>query len=299
MINNFANAYNKIFIKLSDWYEMIISMLPNFLVAVLVLIITFIVAKFIRNIVSKTLHRFLYNEAVNSLLNAIVYASIIIAGTFVALGVLNLDKTVTSLLAGIGILGLAVGFAFKDVASNFLSGIYMAVKSPINVGDIIEYNDIYGTIKEIGIRATTLTTLQGQDVVIPNRLIIENYYTHYTINGQRRIDLSVGISYGDNLEKAENITKKAIEEIQFLKPGKTVELFYTEFGSSSINFVVQYWVDFKTETDYLKAQSQGIKNIKQAYDKNDITITFPIRTLDFGINGGKSLSEVLSEAKSE
>ncbi len=299
MISNFTNAYNKIFIKLADWYEISITMLPNFLVAIFVLILTFILAKFIRKVVSKTLQQFLYNEAVNSLLNTTVYTAIIIGGTFVALGVLNLDKTVTSLLAGIGILGLAVGFAFKDVASNFLSGIYMAVKSPINVGDIIEYNDIYGTVKEIGIRATTLTTIQGQDVIIPNRLIIENYYTHYTVNGQRRIDLSVGISYGDNLEKAENITKNAIEKISFLKPGKTVELFYTEFGSSSINFVVQYWVDFNTETDYLKAQSQGIKNIKQAYDKNDITITFPIRTLDFGIKGGKSLSEVLSEVNKE
>ncbi len=299
MISNFTNAYNKIFLKLYDWYDTIITMLPNFLVAIFVLIISFLLAKFIRNIVSKTLHRFLFNEAVNSLLNTIVYTAIITAGTFVALGVLNLDKTVTSLLTGIGIIGLAVGFAFKDVASNFLSGIYMALKSPINVGDIIEYNDIYGTVKEIGIRATTLTTLQGQDVIIPNRLIIENYYTHYTINGQRRIDLSVGISYGDNLEKAENITKKAIEKISFLKSGKSVELFYTEFGSSSINFIVQYWVDFNTETDYLKAQSQGIKNIKHAYDNNDITITFPIRTIDFGIKGGKSLSEVLSEVNKE
>ncbi|MBS2098998.1 mechanosensitive ion channel family protein [Carboxylicivirga linearis] len=296
MLDKINQASDKIINKLLDWAETIITMLPNLIVAIVVLVIFFTIAKWVRKLLNKALFKVSSNHSVNSLIATIVFTAITFAGAFVALNVLNLDKTVTSLLAGIGIAGLAIGFAFKDVASNFLSGIYMAVKSPINVGDIIEYNEVYGTVKDIGIRATTITTMQGQDVVFPNRLIVENYYTHFTINGHRRIDLSVGISYGDDLEKAEEVTKEAIREISYLEPGTTVELFYTEFGSSSINFVIQYWVKFARESDYLKAQSQGIKNIKKAYDQNDITITFPIRTLDFGMKGGKSLGEVLSEA---
>nr|WP_319399293.1 mechanosensitive ion channel family protein [uncultured Carboxylicivirga sp.] len=299
MFDKISEATDKILLKIQGWIETFITMLPNVIVAVLVVVAFYIVAKWVRKFLNKALFRVSSNHSVNSLISTIVFSIISFAGAFVALNVLNLDKTVTSLLAGIGIAGLAIGFAFKDVASNFLSGIYMAVKSPINVGDIIEYNDVYGSVKEIGIRATTITTMQGQDVVFPNRLIVENYYTHFTINGHRRIDLEVGISYGDDLEKAEEVTKEAIRKISYLEPGTTVELFYTEFGSSSINFVIQYWVKFARETDYLRAQSQGIKNIKKAYDHNDITITFPIRTLDFGMKGGKSLSEVFSEVNTE
>jgi small conductance mechanosensitive channel len=137
--------------------------------------------------------------------------------------------------------------------------------------------------------------MQGQDVVIPNRLIVENVYTHYTMNGIRRIDLGIGISYGDDLEKAERITLQAIQKLDFLKEDKPVDLYYEEFGSSSINFILRYWVDFSKETDYLKALSEGIKSIKTAYDENDITITFPIRTLDFGMKGGKTFSDMINE----
>ncbi len=169
------------------------------------------------------------------------------------------------------------------------------MKSPVNEGDIIEYEDYYGVVKNIDLRATTITSMQGQDVVIPNRLIVEQTYVHYTSNKTRRIDLSIGISYGDDLEKAEKITLAAIRSIDYLLPSKDVDLFYEEFGDSSINFVVRYWIAFNKETDYLKALSDGIKKIKKAYDENDITITFPIRTLDFGMKGGKTLSDMWIE----
>lgn len=89
------------------------------------------------------------------------------AGLFVALGIMDLDKTVTSLLAGVGIAGLAIGFAFKDAIANFLSGIYIAVKSTVNIGDIIEFGDHYGTVNSIGLRALKIKTFQGQEVGSP------------------------------------------------------------------------------------------------------------------------------------
>lgn len=154
---------------------------------------------------------------------------------------------------------------------------------------------MFGTVKEIGLRATIIYDPKGQDVVIPNRLIFQNLYKHYTINGNRRIDLECGISYGDDLDKVEEISIASIKKIPYLQAGKSVEFFYQEFGDSSINFVVRYWVNFKRQPDYLQAQSDGIKNLKKAYDQNGITIPFPIRTLDFGIKGGERLSEVLKK----
>ena len=112
-----------------------------------------------------------------------------------------------------------------------------------------------------------IRTPQGQIVYIPNKVVYENPFTNYTKNFERRIDLSCGISYGDDLEKVKKIATEAISSIEKRDKNKDVEFFFTEFGSSSI-----------------------IMALKKAFDENDIMIPFPIRTLDFGIRGGEKLN---------
>ncbi len=285
-------AYEMIAGKIGGWVDTLITMLPNFVVAVIALLLFYVLARVLVSVLSKTLFRFSHNVAVNKLIASLTRITIMTVGLFVALGILDLDKTVTSLLAGVGIMGLAIGFAFKDAIANFLSGIYITLKSTVNVGDIIEFGEHYGTVKSIGLRAIKIATFQGQEVVIPNRLIFEDVYKHFTVYKERRIDLNVGISYGEDLQNVEDVTLEAIRGIEYLKKDKPVDFYYQEFGDSSINFIIRYWVNFQKQTDYLQAMHDGIKNIKKAYDKNGITIPFPIRTLDFGIKGGKTLDEV-------
>jgi len=293
LLGQLGDASQRLYEKLLGWLDTMVLMLPNFILAVLVVLIFYFIRRIVENLLGRLLNRISGNEAVNRLFLSFSNIVIITIGIFVALGVLKLDKTVTSLLAGVGIIGLALGFAFQDAAANLISGIIMAVRSPINVGDIIETNDYFGTVKEIGLRATTIFIPEGQDVEIPNRLILQNPFRHYTINGNRRIDLRCGISYGDDLEKVEKLVLEAINKIPGLLEGKPVQFFYEEYGSSSINFVVRYWIPFGRQPEFLQAQSQGIKNIKKTFDENDITIPFPIRTLDFGIKGGEKLSGML------
>jgi small conductance mechanosensitive channel len=294
MLQDIQDAFSQVMDKLENWLETIVIMLPNLVAALIIFALFHFINKGIGNLFARTIPRFSQNNTINKFLGSLISTIIFATGLFIILGVLQLDKTVTSLLAGIGIVGLAIGLAFKDVAANFMAGIYIAIKSPINEGDILEYENYYGQIKKVGLRAATMETFQGQDVVIPNRYLIDNPFTHYTVNGVRRIDLPVGISYGDDLEKVEKITLEAIRKIPYLLPGRPVDFYYSDFGESSINFTVRYWVRFKKQTDYLLAVSDGIKNVKKAYDLNDITITFPIRTLDFGIKGGQTLAEMLN-----
>jgi len=287
----FGNAIQIVTEKIGGWIDQIISMLPNFVIAVLIVIIFYLFSRLITKVLKSTLSKFTRNLAVIKLISSFTRIGIMTAALFIALGILELEKTVTSLLAGVGIAGLAIGFAFKDAIANFLSGIYITFKSTVNIGDIVAFGKHMGTVSSIGLRAVKIDTFQGQEVVIPNRLIFEDIYKHYTINGIRRIDLNVGVSYGDDLQKVEEITLNAIKKIDYLLKSKPIDLYFLEFGDSSINFVVRYWVNFNKQTDYLKALSDGVKNIKSAYDANDITIPFPIRTLDFGIKGGKTLTE--------
>lgn len=280
--------------KLTGWLDLLVAMLPNIVVALMVLVAFYFISRGTRVISRKVLGRFLDQEAIVGLLSAILSFVVLATGLVISLNLLHLSKAVTSLLAGAGIVGLALGFAFQDISANFISGIIMAFKRPIVVGDIIETNGYMGFVKEIQLRATILETFQGLHVIIPNRNIFQNPLTNYTRTYRRRVDLQVGISYGDNLEKVKEITEKAVCSNQYLTGEKDVKLVFEEFGDSSINFKIMFWINYSpANPNFLEARSEAIMAIKQAYDENDITIPFPIRTLDFGIKGGEGLNKHL------
>lgn len=139
----------------------------------------------------------------------------------------------------------------------------------------------------------------GNEVLIPNRFIFENAFTNYYKTKSRRVDLEVGVSYAENLEEVQTIAIEAIKTLPMLVPGERVEALFTEFGGSSINLKVYYWIPYDTNIQYLRGVSDGVIAVKKAFDAKGITIPFPIRTLDFGIKGGASLSDNLSKENSE
>lgn len=289
------NAYGKIVEKLDKWLDTFITMLPNLALAILIVIIFYIGAKLFKKFSYKILNRFSHHEAVNNLLSKVVFLAVAAVGFFFALGVLQLDEAVFSLLAGVGILGLALGFAFQDMAANFMSGIALAIEQPFKVGDIIESKDFFGTVKKITLRTTNIITLQGQLVFIPNKDVFQNPLINFSATGIRRADIKIGISYGDDLEKVKQVTLNAVKDIPNQAAGKQPEVFFEEFGDSSINLVLRIWHNYHMNKDYKKVVNEAVMKVKKAYDSNDIMIPFPIRTLDFGIKGGEKLNEVLDK----
>lgn len=279
--------------KLDTWFTTAIEMLPNLVMALIVMILFYVLAKIIKRFTGKLLAKVTYNKTVTNLSQTILGIMILGTGLFFSLSILNLDGTVTSLLAGAGIIGLALGFAFQDIAANFISGILLSVRHPFGIGDVIKTNDYFGTVQELNLRNTIIRTPQGQIVYVPNKVVFENPFTNYTKNGERRVDLACGISYGDDLEKVKKVTIDAISTVKERDQDRDVELFFYEFGSSSINFEVRFWIDFRNNPDFWVAQSEAIMKLKKAFDENDIMIPFPIRTLDFGIRGGEKLNSML------
>lgn len=215
-----------------------------------------------------------------------------------ALNVLHLQQTVTSLLAGAGIIGLALGFAFQDITANFISGVLLAFRKPIQVGDIIQAKDFTGMVEKIDLRITMIRTFQGLHVIIPNKDVFQSPVTNFTKTNERRIDLKVGVSYAEDLEEVKKIAIDSVSALPYLLPGKKVELHYSEFGDSAINFVLMIWVNYPDEPGYLRARSDAIIAVKKAFDKHGITIPFPIRTMDFGIKGGEKLSQMKPDHQS-
>ena len=279
--------------KLEGWVSGFLAMLPNLAIAVVIFVLFLVAARFVRRGASSLFSKLSDNQAVVSLFSTIVYMVVVVTGLFIALGLLNLDKTVTTLLTGVGIVGLALGFAFQDIAANFISGIMIAFRQPFKVGDIIESQGYLGKVKEINLRTTTINTFQGLDVLIPNKNLFQDIVINYTGTKDRRVDLAVGVSYGDDLEKVKKITIDTVSQLDSIDSSRDVTLFYNEFGGSSINFSVRFWAKSAQQPDYLRAQSDAIIAIQKVYDENDIMIPFPIRTLDFGIKGGEKLSEMV------
>src|SRR5690554_3512579 len=277
--------YDLVINKVTHWTEDLVVMLPNFVLAIIVMILFVFLGKLSKSIISKVLFKTLNNRSFSSLISRIIYLIVLTIGAFAALSFMYLDKTVTSLLAGAGILGLALGFAFQDIATNFIAGFFMAAKRPFKIGQVIHCEGHSGIIKHIGIRTTEIASFQGQEIIIPNKLLFQNPLINDSENVYKRIDLEVGVSYGEDLERVKDITN--------IQKDKEISLFYKEFGGSSINFTIMIWVEFISQLEFLNSQSEAIIAIKKAYDSEDIMIPFPIRTLDFGIKGGEKLNEVL------
>lgn len=292
---DFQESLSGLFDKLQGWLDALIEGLPNFVLAIIIVLLAVFIARLARKIVQQLMSRVSSYHAVNKLLSTLAYVAVLTVGVVVALGVLNLNTVVATILGGAGVLGLAIGFASQDIAANFISGILMSVRRPFREGEIIETNGTFGTVDEINLRATHIYSFQGQLTIIPNKEVFQNPIVNYSRRGERRIDLSCGVAYGDDLEQAKKVALDAIKGLDYLKEGKNVDLYYNEFGDSSINFVLRYWVDFSKQTDYLQAQSDGIMALKKAFDANGITIPFPIRTLDFGVVGGERLDEILPQ----
>lgn len=269
--------------KVVGWLESTISILPNFVVSVLVVILFYLLALVTGKLVAKLIRKTQANETVVRLCQTSVRLVLIFTGLFVALSILQLEKTVTSLLAGAGVIGLALGFAFQEMASNYISGIFIAFQKPYRVGDIIKVHsseEFFGTVEEINLRTTSIQTFDGLEVLIPNKALFTNALINFTSSPLRRVEINIGVAYSTDLEKAAEVAKNAVKDMDCVVKEKSVQVFYEEFGASSINFMLFFWVQYPGNFDYLIARHKAIIAVKKAFDEHGITIPFPIRTLD-------------------
>lgn len=293
MFNQIQISFEKLYGKVSGWINEFILALPNILIALLFLTLSYFVAKYLKKGVHRAMKQLTSNRTVTQVVANIVVAAFMVISLFVVLNILNLSDAVTALLGTAGVIGLAVGLALQDPLINLFSGVMMSVREKYNIGDLVDTNGAFGTIQKITLRSTIIRTPNGQEVVIPNKDVVQNPLINYTRSHERRIDVECGVSYGDDLRKVKNVVREAIMNSDIpLKKDKPVEVFFKEFGGSSINFVLRFWCDSTNQGDFFAARDTAVILIKEAFDKNDITIPFPITTLDFGIQGGVRMDEL-------
>lgn len=283
MFDVFDKAWNIIYEKIRFWITEAIGLLPNFFVAILIVVAFHYLSRILSRTIYRLLTRFFDNEMVLRVLMTIFSYLVFFTGVSLALIILEWDGPVTTLLTSAGIIGLALSFAFQDLATNFISGMFIAVQKPLSLGDMVETNGYLGVVTHIGLRSITIRTLDEQHVIIPSKEVFQNPLKNYMQSRERRARLIVGVSYSSDLEFVQKITQQAVESVAEVDKTHPIEIYFFEFGDSSINFELFFWLNRSEQMYYLNVLSQVVIAIKKAYDANDINIPFPIRTLDMGL----------------
>lgn len=279
LTEQFTESYGNVVDKLEGWLDSIITNLPNLIVAIIVFGLAYFLSGLVRKYVSKVLKGRVEQASLRSLIATISSITIIALGLFIVLEVLNLDTVLKSMLAGAGVAGLAIGLALQSSLSNTFSGIYLSLKDVINIGDWVETNGYQGTVHEVNLRNTVIREPDNNLVMIPNKLVVENPFKNYGLTKQIRVIVQCGVGYESDLAAVENLTKEAIKKNFHADESKEIEFHYTEFGDSSINFQVRFWIDASVKISILEARSEAIKVIKKTFDEKGINIPFPIRTV--------------------
>ncbi|HRI29362.1 MAG TPA: mechanosensitive ion channel family protein [Chitinophagales bacterium] len=283
--NGLAASANIILTKLESWGEALLELLPNFVLAIIVLIVFYLLAGLLAKQTNRVFNSVTKNPALSRIISGLAGFGIFFIGIAVALNVLKLDKAVASLLAGAGLAGLAIGFAFQDLIINFISGIIIVIKKPFSVGNLIETNSYMGVVEQMDFRSTHIQAPSGRWIVLPNRSIVENPVINYSKTGARRVELVVGIAYDEDLDAVKTATVEAVSKLPCLKKDTEVEFYFQEFSESSVDYVVRFWIDFDNrQADFLSARHEAIVAIFNAYKEKDIVIPFPIRTIYLHVN---------------
>lgn len=273
---------NKIIEKLETWKDIFLKNIPNIAIAIVVVLIAYFASRAINNFISNNLRNKIKQESVRNLVSRVSSAIIFLLGLYIAMTVLKFDDTLKTIVSAAGVSGIVVGLALQGTLSNTISGVVLSFRQNLNIGNWVETNGYAGEVIDINLNYFVIREADNNTVVIPNKTILENPFKNYSLTTKMRVAIECGVEYGADLELVESITKQTIQDNFNQKEiGKNVEFYYTEFGDSSINFLCRFWVDSKNALQKLKAKSKAIIEIKKAFDKENINIPFPIRTLEF------------------
>ncbi len=279
--------------KLQSWWDVFIENLPNLGVAFLVLVTSFFLSRLVFKGSYRLISKRVPQESVSKLIARVFSFTVVLAGLVLALVALNLGKSVTGLLTGAGISGIIIGLALQGTLSNTVAGIVLSFRKNIRVGNWIETNNYSGEVIDIDLNFLVLRESDNNMVILPNKKVMENPFKNYSLTSKMRVVIECGVAYDSNLEEVKSITTSVINtHFNQDEINEKPEFYYTEFGSSSINFMSRFWIYGKSGIDKLKAKSKIIMELKKAFDENNITIPFPIRTLHMDDTSLRSSKEI-------
>ena len=274
------NYIDTLRVQVQEMTEGFIETLPSLAIALFIVLLTWIVARFAVRISDMIVGRTEIRTSLKNLVDTVVRLTIWVIGLFIAAVIVMPDLTPASLLAGLGIGAVAIGFAFQDIFENFFAGILIMLREKMRIGDIIECEGISGKVEHITLRETHVRKLSGELTVVPNSILFKNPVEILTDHEQRRHDVVVGVSYDTNLDHAADVIRRAVENVEDVLASKGIDIFAQEFNSSSVDFLVRWWAGASPRAGW-ETKDKVVRSIKAALDEAGIEIPFPYVTHTF------------------
>jgi small conductance mechanosensitive channel len=271
---------NTLFNQMNDMGTEFVRSLPSLAIALVVIIVTAIIAGFATRIAHASTGKTDLRPSLRQLTETLVKLAVWVFGLLIAAIIVFPGMTAGSLIAGLGIGAVAIGFAFQDIFENFLAGVLIMVREKMRIDDVIECEGIVGKVEHITLRETHIRSLSGELTVVPNSILFKNPVEILTDKDQRRHDVVIGVSYDTDLDEAADVIRKAVTALEIVDIDRGIDIFAKEFNSSSIDFLVRWWSGAAPRSGW-ESTDKVVRAIKRSLDDAGIEIPFPYITHTF------------------
>ena len=254
----------------------LVAQLPLVLLATFVFVLGLGAAGLVQRGVVRATTGSRVDAAVAKLVQTVVRVLLVVVVVLLALSVAGVN--VGSLLAALGIAGLAIALAMQSILENFIAGILILIRRPFRPGDQVRLGDFEGTVTDVNLRVTTLIDYDGEKVLLPNSTVFSEPIVNTTERGRRRTRVVVGVEYRDDHDRAREVIREAVGEVEGVLPVPPPQVLMVELNSSSVDFEVLYWTT-PEQAEVITVRDRVLGAAKRAIEDAGMTIPWPIRTL--------------------
>ena len=270
-----------VWVKMESMIDGLIILLPNMVLALIVFAIFFFLGRAIKRTVRRVTRHHRQARNLGLVLGRLAQGIIVLVGLFVALSIVIPTFKAGDLIQLLGISGVAIGFAFRDILQNFLAGILILLTEPFRIEDQIVFKNFEGTVENIETRATTIRTYDGRRIVIPNAELFTNSVTVNTAFDKRRTEYDVGIGYGDDIDRAKQLMLEALYSVNEVLKDPAPDVLVLELAESIVNIRVRWWITPPRRMDDMRSRDKVICAIKKKLVENGIDLPYPTRQILF------------------
>lgn len=250
--------------------EGIVQQLPALAIAAVILVLTWFVARFAVRIADRLTRHTHMRENLKQLVETLMRLVIWIAGLMIAATVAVPGITAGSILAGLGVSALAIGFAFQDIFQNFLAGVLIMLRDKMKIGDSIECQGITGKVERITLRETHIRAPSNELTIVPNSVLFKNPVKVTTDKPHRRFQITVGVDRNQDMDKAAETIRAAVAEVKGVEASHPVDVYAREFKDATVEFLVRWWSGARAQDFVL--QDDVVRSIKRALDRADLEV---------------------------
>ena len=265
---------------LSELWSNFVYRLPGLALGVVVMLVFILLAPYVAKVLVKPLTRTTTSPLLRSVIQRSISLVLILLGIYLFLFLAGLTGFAIAVVSGTGVVGLILGFAFRDIAENFISSLLLTIQRPFKIGDIVQVNDFTGIVQKVTARATTLVDFDGNHIQIPNATIYKGVIKNLTANPLMRGQFIVGVGYDADIQHAQQMARQITMGQENVLRDPEPQILIDELGSSTYNLKVYFWVDVE-KTSVVKMSSVLMRNITLAFLEAGISMPDDAREIIF------------------